>query len=65
MKMVKKCIKENICEKFTDYFETNDHNKSRGNKNLLLRVPKVRLEFAKQSFYFQGAKLYYGPKILF
>ena len=51
--MVKKCIKENVCEKFTDYFETNDHNKSRRNKSLLLKVPKVKLEFANRRFIFK------------
>ena len=43
VKLVKKWIKGNIWEKFTDYFEINNDQKSKRNKNLLLKVPKVRL----------------------
>ena len=52
--MLRKCIKENSCELFTDYLEVNVHHKSTRNKNMLLKVPKIRLEFPKQGFYFQG-----------
>ena len=61
--MVRKCIEVNICETFTDYFEINVHHKSTQNRNLLLKVPKIRLEFAKQGFYFQGVKLLNSSQI--
>ena len=59
---MKKCIKGNICENFTDYFEIHIYYKSTRNRNLLLIVPKVRLEFEKvmrleQIFCFEGVKL--------
>lgn len=46
--MVKMCIKESICDRFTDYSETNVYHKSTKNRNFLLEVPKVRLEFSKR-----------------
>ena len=62
IKTMKKCIKGNICENFTDYFEIHIYYKSTRNRNLLLIVPKVRLEFEKvrrleQIFCFEGVKL--------
>ena len=61
--MVRKSIEGIICEKFTDYFEINVHHKSTRNRNLLLKVPKIRLELAKQGFYFQGVKLLNSSQI--
>ena len=51
--MVRKCIEGNICEKFIDYFEINVHRKSTRKRNLLLKIPKVRLEFANRDFIFK------------
>ena len=53
--MVKNYIEGKICNKFT---EINVHYKSTRNRNLLLKLPKIRLEFAKQDFYFQAIKLF-------
>ena len=41
--LVKKCLTNNVCEK---------------NKGILLKLPKIRLEFKRKSFYFQGAFLF-------
>ena len=57
VKLVKKYIKRNIWENFTDYSEINAHQKSKRNKSLLLKVPKVRLQITKQGFYFQVVQL--------
>ena len=55
--MVPNRAKHHICEKFTDYFEINAHQKSTRNRNLLLQVPKARLQIVKQGLYYQGAEL--------
>ena len=51
-----KCIKNDVCGNFENYFEIMD-NKTR-NSGILCRLPKVRLEIAKKSFYFNGAKVF-------
>ena len=58
-KTVRKCIDKNICENFHKYFIINNHSKCTRNQSALLKLPKVKLEFAKRSFYYAGAKLYY------
>ena len=56
--LVRKCIDGNVCTNFLNYFERNNHQKVTRNNNFLLKVPKVKLEFAKRSFYFMGVQLY-------
>jgi len=46
VKLVRKCMEGNVCENFVNYFEINEHNKNTRNKNILLTVPKIRLELA-------------------
>ena len=48
----------NVCENFNDYFAINYHAKNTRNRNTLLKLPRVKLEFAKRSFKYMGAKLY-------
>ena len=55
---VKKCIDGNICENYNGYFEKNIHERVTRNNSYFLKIPKVRLEFAKHCFYFQGFKLF-------
>ena len=43
---------------FEEYFTLISHEKGTRNNNYLLRLPRVKLEIAKQSFYYGGAKLY-------
>ena len=58
IKLVRKCAKGKICSNFIEYFQINFHNKRTRNKDLLLKIPKVKLELAKSGFFFMGAKLY-------
>lgn len=58
IKLVRKCIEGNVCSNFQDYFKVNRHRKTTRNKDILLVLPKVRLEFAKSGFFAMGAKLY-------
>lgn len=52
MKTVTIYINGEICDNFINCFEVNDDNKATRNQKYLLKVPKVRLEFAKEDFYF-------------
>ena len=61
--LVKKCLEQEIHnpifdEFFLSIFDEISHEKGTRNNNCMLRLPRVKLEVAKQSFYFGGAKLY-------
>ena len=55
--LVRKCLDGDIGRNFNDYFAINQHRMNTRNKNILVKTPNVKLEFAKNS-YFMGAKLY-------
>ena len=42
--LMRKCINENVCAKFQDYFMINNHNVRTRNKNTHSKIPKVKLE---------------------
>ena len=50
------CIFGNVCKNFENYFERMQNNTR--NKNKLLRLPAIKLECSRNSFYFNGAKLF-------
>jgi hypothetical protein len=56
--LVNKCLNEDVCSNFHNYFHLNTHSKNTRNNNILVKVPKVKLEFARNGFFFMGAKLY-------
>ena len=56
--LVRKCIYGDVCDNFKEYFAINNHSMRTRNQKHLLKLPKVRLEFARNSFYYTGAKLY-------
>ena len=57
--LVKKCLLKSLnSETFDDYFTQQMHNKNTRNNNHSIRLPRVKLELARQSFYFYGGKLY-------
>ena len=47
-----------MCANFPDYFMINEHNMRTRNRNILLQIHKVKLEFARNGFFFMGARLY-------
>ena len=57
-KTVRQCIDKYICTNFHQYFQIHEHNFNTRNKGYSVKIPKVKLEFARQSFYFLGAKIY-------
>ena len=58
VKTVQKCLEKKTCSNFHDYFTINEHMISTRNQNALLKFPKVKLEFTKSDFFFQGVKLF-------
>ena len=54
--LVQKCLDGNAWNTFNKYFEFNHPNKS--TRNVLLKVPRVKLEIAKAGFFFMGVKKY-------
>ena len=56
--LVRKCLNGTVCSNFKDYFMINEHNVRTRNRKILIQIPKVKLEFAKNDFFFMGARLY-------
>ena len=54
--LVRKCLDKEACELFHDYFQKMNHNKATRNNSL--RIPNVKLEFAKSGFYCLGSSIY-------
>jgi hypothetical protein len=53
---VYKCLNGETIENFKNYFEILTNNTR--NKNILLRMPKIKLESSKKSFFYYGAKCF-------
>ena len=51
---VRKCLDGQMCSNFNKYFKINVTGINTKNAKL----PKVKLDFAKQSFFYSGAKIY-------
>ena len=53
------CLNGTVCCPFKDYFERLHHNAliTRNNGNTV-KIPKVKLDFARRSFYFLGASIF-------
>ena len=56
--LVRKCLDENTCDNFINYFEKVNHGKSTRNCSHLLKLQKFKLEYSRGAFYYMGAKLY-------
>ena len=50
-------INEDICESLRNYFELTDIRSNRS-KGKTIRLPRIRIETARHSFYFYGAKIF-------
>ena len=57
-KLVRKCIDKDICDAIQGYFNINDHTVRTRNHQSLLKIPKIKTEFARKSFRFMGATIY-------
>ena len=56
--LARKCLDGDTCNTFSEFFEFDHHNKSTRNNNVLLKVPKVKLEVAKAGLLFMEVKFY-------
>ena len=56
--MVFDCLNNNICEVFENYFERRDHKYATRNNENSVKLPKVKLEAGRKSFYFLAAKTF-------
>ena len=52
------CFQNNVCTTFKTHLERSPYSKNTRNNGLSVKVPKVRLEFGKNSFHYQGAKIF-------
>ena len=48
----------NVSSSLQKYFTVINHNKETRNNAYLLRLPAVKTEYARRSFFFMGAKVY-------
>ena len=58
LELVHHCIKRNTCSNFSNYFELTSHGKLTRNNGYIVKLPKLKLEYARGSFYYMGDKLY-------
>ena len=54
---VRKCLEKDICVNFHEYFEINKQGRNTRDSGILMKLPKVKLEFGKcASFVLQQQK---------
>ena len=56
--MVRICIDGTVCDNLKEYFEMINHGICTRNRKYLLRLPRLKLEYGKSSFFFMGARTY-------
>ena len=56
--LVKSCLCKESNEKFNNYFKLIEHKYETRNNSKSIKLPHVKLELAKQGFYFSGGVLY-------
>ena len=54
---VRRCLDDDVSEKFRNYFSVLNGANTR-NQNCLLRLPPIKKEYFRGSFKYMGAKLY-------
>ena len=57
-KIVRKSLDGSTCSNFLEYFQRSNHNKNTRNNKFSAKLPKIRLEYVRKSFYYMGAYLY-------
>ena len=56
--LVKQCLQGNTMEQFQDYFNISNHRYQTRNNAKLLKLPVIKTEDARKSFYFTRASIY-------
>ena len=56
---VHRCLlNKNVCQNFENYFSLRNTSIRTRNSDIMVDLPRVKLEIARKSFYFQGASIY-------
>ena len=55
---VEKCLSVGVCSSFRNYFQKLEHKVSTRNNGKLLKILKVKLEFARSGFFFMGVRIF-------
>ena len=59
LSMVLKCLRHEFDHNVLDlYFDNLKHNKNTRNNKFSLKLPPIKLEIARASFYFGGVKIF-------
>ena len=61
--LVKGCLCKEPNEEFNSYFKLIEHKYKTRHNSKSIQLPPVKLELAKQGFYFSGGVLYNSPPI--
>ena len=56
--LVRKCIDKDICEISEDHFIVQEHENVTRNTQNGVKLPFIKTEYARKSFYFTGATIY-------
>lgn len=56
--LVYKCLNGQVCDQFKDYFKIHEHRMNTRNNRSSLNIPQVKLEIARNGFFYMGTKLY-------
>jgi hypothetical protein len=55
---VRKCLDGFVPNNFSSYFKINSHGMGTRNASCLILLPKIHTEYARNYFYYMGAKTY-------
>ena len=58
------CLQDNVCNSLQNYFQTMDHSQNTRNNYLAVKVPRMKTEFGRKSFYVTAANIYNNVPIL-
>ena len=56
--LVRSCLDNKVIEPFKNYFQLIEHPIRTRNTSKIICLPKIKLEYARKSFAFTGAKVY-------
>lgn len=56
--IVRKCLDGMVCENFDNYFEKLSHRFTTRNNKISLKIPVVKLKYAKSGFFSMGTTIY-------
>ena len=56
--LVRKCLDGKTCSSFVNYFTLHRHANTTRINDLLVKIPKFKLEFARCGFFFMGGVIY-------